>query len=151
MRILVASGSGRDTSTLARAFGRHAFVSLEARSTEDALCFIETTGVDLAIVSLDGDRGDDLSVLREIRVSEPRAPILAVTTKDDAADRNRALIAGADVAISHPSPIREIVARATSMLRRSRGYSSNTLISGDVSVELLHNEVRFGGKLAALA
>ena len=75
---------------------------------------------DLIILDLMLPRLDGLSVLRQLRQSEPTAsiPVLILTAKGDEADRVVGLELGADDYVTKPFSPREVAARVKALLRR---------------------------------
>jgi DNA-binding response OmpR family regulator len=72
--------------------------------------------LDVGLPGLDG-----IEVCRRLRAAEDWTPVLFVTARDDEVDRIVGLELGADDYITKPFSPRELVARVTSVLRRSRG------------------------------
>lgn len=64
---------------------------------------------------------DGLEICQRLRARWPRLPILIVTAKDDPIDRIIGLEIGADDYLAKPFNPRELLARARSILRRTRG------------------------------
>ena len=50
---------------------------------------------DLVIVNLDAAKADGFELMKELRMSAPEVPVLAITLKQDVDQRDRALRAGA--------------------------------------------------------
>jgi DNA-binding response OmpR family regulator len=64
---------------------------------------------------------DGVEVCRRLRAAEDWTPVLFLTARDDEVDRIVGLELGADDYITKPFSPRELVARVSSVLRRSRG------------------------------
>jgi len=64
---------------------------------------------------------DGIEVCRRLRADHDWTPVLFVTARDDEVDRIVGLELGADDYITKPFSPREIVARVTGVLRRTRG------------------------------
>ncbi|MCW2497653.1 response regulator transcription factor [Jatrophihabitans sp.] len=64
---------------------------------------------------------DGIEVCRRLRAADDWTPILFVTARDDEVDRIVGLELGADDYVTKPFSPRELVARVTSVLRRTRG------------------------------
>jgi DNA-binding response OmpR family regulator len=65
---------------------------------------------------------DGIEVCRRLRAADDWTPVLFVTARDDEADRIIGLELGADDYITKPFSPREVVARVSSVLRRSQGH-----------------------------
>ncbi|MBN2658610.1 MAG: response regulator transcription factor [Spirochaetales bacterium] len=81
-----------------------------ARSGQFALIIL-----DIMLPRLDG-----VSLLRELRRTDARTPVLMVTARDSELDRVLGLELGADDYMSKPFSVREMTARVKALLRRSR-------------------------------
>jgi len=75
--------------------------------------------LDVGLPGLDG-----IEVCRRLRAAEDWTPVLFVTARDDEVDRIVGLELGADDYITKPFSPRELVARVTSVLRRTRGETT---------------------------
>ncbi len=64
---------------------------------------------------------DGIELCRHLRAEQDWTPVLFVTARDDEVDRIVGLELGADDYITKPFSPRELVARVTSVLRRTRG------------------------------
>ena len=89
--------------------------------------------LDVGLPGLDG-----IEVCRRLRAEEDWVPVLFVTARDDEVDRIVGLELGADDYVTKPFSPRELVARVTSVLRRSRGAADGPapLALGRVRLDL---------------
>jgi two-component system response regulator MtrA len=80
---------------------------------------------------------DGIEVCRALRTSGDWTPVLFVTARDDEVDRIVGLELGADDYVTKPFSPRELVARVTSVLRRTRGTpeTAPTMSVGDLSLD----------------
>ena len=80
---------------------------------------------------------DGIEVCRRMRSAQDWTPVLFVTARDDEVDRIVGLELGADDYVTKPFSPRELVARVTSVLRRTRGVAeaSADLLVGAVRLE----------------
>jgi DNA-binding response OmpR family regulator len=79
---------------------------------------------------------DGIEVCRRLRGEQDWTPVLFVTARDDEVDRIVGLELGADDYITKPFSPRELVARVSSVLRRTRGTAeANALQVGAVRVD----------------
>lgn len=79
----------------------------------------------LIILDIMLPRLDGVSVLRELRSSDPELPVLMLTARDSELDRVLGLELGADDYMTKPFSIRELTARVKALLRRSKLGSQN--------------------------
>ena len=80
---------------------------------------------------------DGIEVCRRMRADQDWTPVLFVTARDDEVDRIVGLELGADDYVTKPFSPRELVARVTSVLRRTRGVATASagMQVGDVRLE----------------
>jgi DNA-binding response OmpR family regulator len=90
---------------------------------------------------------DGIEVCRRLRAAGDWTPVLFVTARDDEVDRIVGLELGADDYITKPFSPRELVARVTSVLRRSRGEAgvAAELAVGGVTLDPTQRRVRADG------
>jgi DNA-binding response OmpR family regulator len=95
---------------------------------------------------------DGIEVCRRLRSAQDWTPILFVTARDDEVDRIVGLELGADDYVTKPFSPRELVARVTSVLRRTHGIPevSPALEVGAVRVEPSERRVFASGVEVAL-
>jgi two-component system response regulator MtrA len=89
--------------------------------------------LDIGLRELDG-----IEVCRRLRAEQDWTPVLFVTARDDEVDRVVGLELGADDYLTKPFSPRELVARVTSVLRRTRGNVAgpSKLAVGPVALDL---------------
>jgi two-component system response regulator MtrA len=80
---------------------------------------------------------DGIDLCRTLRTEGDWTPVLFVTARDDEVDRIVGLELGADDYITKPFSPRELVARVTSVLRRTRGtaVTARTMTVGGLSLD----------------
>jgi two-component system alkaline phosphatase synthesis response regulator PhoP len=76
---------------------------------------------DLVLLDLVLPGRDGLSVLRELRASQPSLPVIVLTALGGEDDRVLGLSLGADDYVVKPFSVRELLARVSAVLRRSPG------------------------------
>lgn len=97
--------------------------------------------LDIGLPGLDG-----IEVCRRLRSENDWTPVLFVTARDDEIDRIVGLELGADHYVTKPFSPRELVARVTSVLRRSQGSPEDPphLAVGDVRLDLAQRRAFVG-------
>lgn len=81
------------------------------------------------------------ATVRLARAIMGSAAILVVTPRDDALARTRALLTGADDAVSAMGDSGEIAARVAALLRRARCVSREMLVCDDLEIDLIERRV----------
>ncbi len=100
---------------------------------------------DLLLLDLVLPERDGLEILAEVRRLRPGLPVIILTARGEEADRVRGLRDGADDYVVKPFSVKELLARAEAVLRRS---AERPLDLSDVSIpggtiDLARHEVRF--------
>ncbi len=130
MRILVVEDDERLGELLVRALREEAFaVDLATDGHEAEWNAFENT-YDLILLDLMLPRKDGLSVLKTLRQSNIKTPVLILTAKDTTTDIVSGLDSGADDYLKKPFSIEELLARVRALLRRPQ--------EGDVGESVKH-------------
>jgi DNA-binding response OmpR family regulator len=89
---------------------------------------------------------DGIEVCRRLRAENDWTPVLFVTARDDEVDRILGLELGADHYVTKPFSPRELVARVTSVLRRSQGSPDDppSLVVGAVRLDPAQRRIFVG-------
>jgi len=90
----------------------------DGEAARDAIC---GGGFDLVILDLNLPKLDGVQVLRQVRPSVPRLPVLVLTARNRVEDKALALDTGADDCMVKPFSFVELHARVRALLRRSSG------------------------------
>jgi DNA-binding response OmpR family regulator len=94
---------------------------------------------------------DGLEVCRRLR-ADGDVPVLILTARGDEADRVTGFALGADDYVTKPFSPRELVARVQAIVRRAGGGTpGDTVVVGDVEVDLARHEARRDGRVVGLA
>ena len=96
--------------------------------------------LDLGLPRLDG-----LGLLRRLRISGNKVPVLILTARDMLDDRVNGLDSGADDYVVKPIDLQELAARLRALVRRSKGEAAGTLRVGDVELEPAARTASFRG------
>jgi two-component system response regulator PhoP len=147
MRVLVIEDERRLAENIAAALkeGSGYAVDLAYDGAEGAH-LAETNEYDLIVLDLMLPKVDGASVLKRLRASGRRTPVMvltAVTTKDSVIEL---LNSGADDYLGKPFDLGELIARAKALIRRGKGISHPLLRVGNLTVDTIEKRVRFEGK-----
>lgn len=89
---------------------------------------------------------DGLDIVRRLRESGDRTPILVLSALDAVDERVRGLRAGGDDYLGKPFAVEELVARVESLLRRSVSAALTTLRVDDLELDLLQRRASRAGR-----
>src|SRR6185312_8960878 len=92
-----------------------------ARSGEEGLEFATTQAPDLVILDVRLPGMDGFEVLRRLRGTGSKAPVLFLTARDEEMDKVIGLELGADDYLAKPFGLRELMSRIKALLRRAYG------------------------------
>jgi hypothetical protein len=93
-----------------------------------------------------GNRGNSYDVLKQLRVSKIKTPILILSGLAGIEDKVKGLGVGADDYMTKPFHKDELVARIHAIVRRSKGHAQSVIQTGDLMVNLDTKTVEVGGQ-----
>lgn len=142
---------------------REGYNTLEAGDGEEAVRIALNEKPDLVLLDIMLPKMDGLAVCKRIR-QYMNMPILMISAKDEEIDKILGLELGADDYITKPFSVRELLARVKANLRKAEASqkgnsesesnkneaSDNTLVVGEVSLDLNKFEVRVRGEIIDL-
>ncbi|MFN0059097.1 MAG: response regulator transcription factor [Planctomycetota bacterium] len=118
-QILVAEDDDAVRTGIVDALTFHGFAPVPAANGETARRLALTSDWDLLLLDLVLPGADGFEILSEVRRARPTAPVIILTARGEEADRVRGLRLGADDYVVKPFSVRELIARAEAVLRRS--------------------------------
>jgi two-component system OmpR family response regulator len=130
--VLLVDDDPHIRQVLVFAFGKAGMDAIEATDGEEALAKATEHAPDLIVLDINMPRMDGLEVCRRLR-SQGEVPILFLSSRDDEIDRVLGIELGGDDYVVKPFSPREVVARATAILRRASGQATR-LAAGGASV-----------------
>jgi len=92
-----------------------------ARSGEEGLDVATREAPDLVVLDVRLPGIDGFEVLRRLRMTGSKAPVLILTARDDEVDKVIGLELGADDYVTKPFGLRELMSRIRALLRRAYG------------------------------
>ena len=105
------------------------FQVLEAEGGAEALRQVEQSHPNLILLEVTLPDGAGFDVCRELRKMDPSVPVIMLSARSEEIDVVVALEIGADDYVTKPLRLRELVARITAHLRRTRFESAEALRS----------------------
>ena len=117
---------------------------------QDALEYALDGAYDGIILDVMMPRMDGLTVLRKLRASGDRTPVLLLTAKAEVSDRIEGLDTGADDYLPKPFVMEELLARVRAMLRRRESYVPEVLCAGDLKLDPASFSIQCAGRSISL-
>ncbi len=110
-RILIAEDEPRLASFLEKGLRSNGFVTTVAEDGAKASLLARDDVFDLLVLDLGLPGKDGTEVLRELRASGQRMPVIILTARDDVSDKVSGLEGGADDYVTKPFRFEELLAR----------------------------------------
>lgn len=120
----------------------------------EALQKLEKLQPDLVLLDVMLPRLDGFAVLSELRKTQPRLPVIVLTSKSLEADKLQGFRLGADDYVTKPFSVQELLARVAAVLKRTQPAAAegeSLLRLGTTEVDLAQRSVRREGATVPLA
>ena len=151
MRILLVEDEEKVSRFIVRGLIAESFAVDAAVDGLSGLELATTYNYDLIVLDLMLPGLNGTEVLRQIRRTDHRVPILMLTARDAVADKVEHLEAGADDYLTKPFAFAELMARIKALIRRGSVDRPNVLRIADLEVDRLSQQVRRAGQRASRA
>jgi DNA-binding response OmpR family regulator len=135
-RILIAEDEPRLASFLDKGLRSNGFVTTVAEDGAKASLLARDQEFDLLLLDLGLPGKDGTEVLREMRASGQRMPVIILTARDDVSHKVGGLEGGADDYVTKPFRFEELLARVRVRLRDERTVERTVLRAGEVVLDL---------------
>jgi DNA-binding response OmpR family regulator len=149
-RILIAEDEPRLASFLEKGLRSNGFVTSVAEDGLKASRMARDDEFDLLVLDLGLPRKDGTEVLRELRASGQRMPVIILTARDDVSDKVGGLEGGADDYVTKPFRFEELLARVRARLRDERTVERTVLRAGKVVLDLRTRRASTDGRTVDL-
>ena len=147
MRILLIEDDLKLASFILKGFKEAGFAVDHCADGEDGLHMALSEPYDAAIVDIMLPKLDGFSLIDELRRRKNTTPVIILSAKRSVDDRIKGLQTGGDDYLVKPFSFAELLARVQALIRRASGAAEpNTLVVGDLSMDLLTRKVIRGGK-----
>jgi DNA-binding response OmpR family regulator len=149
-RILIAEDEPRLASFLEKGLRSNGFVTSIAEDGLKASRMARDDEFDLLVLDLGLPRKDGTEVLREMRASGQRMPVIILTARDDVSDKVGGLEGGADDYVTKPFRFEELLARVRARLRDEKTVERTVLRAGTVVLDLRTRRAATDGRTVDL-
>ncbi|HQF95713.1 MAG TPA: response regulator transcription factor [Microthrixaceae bacterium] len=147
IRVLVVDDEDNIAFLVASALRLEGLETRSAATGREAVAAVEEWAPDLVVLDVMLPDLDGFEVLRRLRSSGHRQPVVFLTARDATDDRVRGLTVGGDDYLVKPFAIEELVARVHAVLRRSgRGTDRGVFRVGDLVLDDEAHAVTRGGR-----
>ena len=151
MRCLVVEDEPDIRADLSRALEAAGFSVDGVADGETAWFHGDVEDYDAVILDLGLPRMDGLSVLRRWRGAGRAFPVIVVSARGEWSEKVVGIDAGADVYLSKPFQIGELIARVRGLVRRGAGRLSNVVVVGGLRLDTVRMTASFDGAPAKVS
>jgi len=117
---------------------------------EEGLDYVKIYDYDIILLDLGLPDMSGYDVLRKLRISKNKTPILILSGMDGIEDKVKGLGFGADDYMTKPFHKDELIARINAVVRRSKGHAESVIKTGELTVNLDTKTVEVDGKRVPL-
>src|SRR6266566_1944849 len=144
MRVLLVEDEVELANSIKMMLAKENFICDTTDLGEDGLEIGKLYDYDIILLDLILPDIDGYEVLRRLRASRVRTPILILSGLDELHHKVKGLGFGADDFLTKPFEQRELIARIGAIVRRSKGYPESTIRTGKILVNLDSHSVTIG-------
>ena len=145
MRVLLIEDDSATAQFIERMLKSEGFNVYTTNLGEEGVGLGKVYDYDIILLDLNLPDMSGFEVLRTLRVSKVKTPILILTGLGGIEDKVRALGFGADDYMTKPFHKDELVARIHAIVRRSKGHAQSVIHTGDLLVNLDTKTVEVNG------
>ena len=150
-RILIAEDERRIAAFIEKGLRASGYATDVAGDGAEALRLASSGTFDLLVLDLALPVKDGLEVLRELRASDRRLPVVILTARDSVGDMVAGLESGADDYITKPFSFAELLARVRARLRVERSVEPMRLEVQGVVLDLRTRQILKGDQATDLS
>lgn len=150
MKVLIVEDEIKLGNILYQGLKEHGLTVDVARDGAKGLALALAGSYDAVILDVMLPLKNGYEVLRELRASGARTPVLMLTARSGVEDRVRGLDLGADDYLPKPFAFQELLARIRAITRRPSVEPQTTLKVADLELSPQQHEVRRAGQLIEL-
>src|SRR5256885_6237497 len=151
MRILIVEDDPSLASGLGRILEAEGYAVDVTSKGEQAVQAARQERFDLVILDVGLPGIDGFEVLRRLRTSEYKAPVLVLTARDTVNDRVHGLDLGADDYMAKPFAMPELTAGVRGLIRRSQAQTGPRVVHGPLTLDTVARRAYLQGEPLELA
>ena len=118
MRLLLIEDELKLCSFIEKSLRRQGYSVDVCNDGEEALTYLSSESYDLVLLDLNLPKIDGMTILRTLRETDLKTPVLILSARSEIDDKVEGLDAGANDYLSKPFHLAELEARVRSLLRR---------------------------------
>lgn len=146
MRVLLVEDYAPLRESIAQALQEAGYAVDASADGEDGLWHARSNEYDAVVLDIMLPKLDGLAVLKRLRQSGRRTPVLLLTARDTVEDRVTGLDAGADDYLIKPFALPELLARVRSLVRRGYDAADPLVRVHDLEIDTVGRSVQRAGK-----
>jgi DNA-binding response OmpR family regulator len=150
-RILIAEDEPRLAAFLDKGLRAQGFTTTVVSDGTAASAIASDEEFDLLVLDLGLPGKPGAEVLRDLRLSGQRMPVLILTARDDIDSTVAGLEGGADDYVTKPFRFEELLARIRARLREQPEAESTVLEAGDLTLDMRSRRASIQGKTIELS
>lgn len=150
MRILLVEDDHLIGSSLQTGLQARAIAVDWVTQAEDARASIGCTPYSAMLLDIGLPDGNGISLLKWLRGTKDRTPVIIISARDDLATRVAGLDTGADDYLVKPFDFPELLARIHAVVRRHSGQATASLVCGSLRINIATHEVSYDQTSAML-
>ena len=150
-RILIAEDEPRLAAFLEKGLRAQGFTTTVVTHGAKASAMAQDHEFDLLVLDLGLPGKDGTEVLREVRASGQRMPVIILTARDDVSDKVGGLEGGADDYVTKPFKFEELLARIRARLREQPEPEQTVLEAGGVTLDMRGRRASVEGRTIELS
>jgi two-component system, cell cycle response regulator CtrA len=145
MRVLLIEDDSSIAHSIEQMLTLESFIVNTAHLGEEGVCLGKSCDYDIILLDLNLPDMSGYEVLRSLRASNVKTPVLILSGLAEIKDKVSGLGLGADDYLTKPFHKNELVARIHAIVRRSRGHVHAVVNTGDLCVNLDTKMVEVNG------
>jgi two-component system OmpR family response regulator len=151
MRLLLVEDNYPLADVICRSLRQDGYVIDWAKNKKEADNWLLGQNYDVVLLDLGLPDADGADVLRRLRSSGKRVPVLVLSAREAVDERVRLLDLGADDYVVKPIALNELEARVRSLIRRSHGNADPEISIGSLRIDTVGRCAMINGRQLELS